>query len=1296
MKYRYFLPLFLSVCLLFGSSAQAQLVVDNAFLQGQWLECAIAPNGAWGNTITVPGGYTTRGGAGGGYTDPVTGTTYTGNGMDFSFDQGHDGWTVGTPNPWYGAYFLPGTPFNGWSMQIDDTMSSAFYSSAGFDTSEYSNRGLILGGTVNGYSGPSCFNPNAPTAGTWEGRAGLRRFGLRNAMRVVQTTEIDRYASWATVTTKFYNTTDSVLKNVFYFVTGDPDNDVTVGGSFPTNNHIAYQGGPFDRHEVWGRPPVTNQDAFSGLATQDCRAKALIYQSWPPTMTPGNSLDKVWAGTTTGMGTTYYLQGATTFNQDIAYGLIYNLGNVPPHDSTFITYGWIFSDTNVVDSMLLVVPQLSTQGRVHSSGQPDTIIACTMTGCGVINDSLINVDVINGEYRNWALSKWTWTPSIGLSSSLGQHLTLNVNKLSAPVTYTITGTPEPTRGSCIVGPPVTFTLYVMPCSGAGSNSPCLYETLELYAIGDTSLTGTMYSWFGPGGYRDTGSIVTRDSIGLTDTGEYMLVRIYGTSFDTFRLRPVIRLLPIVTASSNSPVCSQNTLSLTAGSPGSGAVYTWSGPNGFASTAQNPSIGNVPVSYSGTYILTDTLDGCFDTAMITVQIDTTPAKPVVTSNSPVCSQHGTLSLRSLSPTVPVAPATIGYLWTGPMGYTSTMRDYDIPFIGMLPTLLSPIRSTGVFTVTATLGACKNDTTILVEVDSTPAPPVLTTTRVCSGTPLNFTATSMAGADYNWIGPIGYTSSFQNPTINPAITANTGTYTVTASFAYPGVTCTSDPSTIHGQVDSTAEVPFPSSNSPGFPGIAICQGDTLKLFAYDSTFGVTYDWKGPNSFTSTEQHPMILNVQPNATGTYTVVVTLGFGCVSSATTNVVINPTPPLAATSNSPVCSGSRDTLFLQAVSSPSATYKWSGPYTFSSTLQNPSRSPVLMEYDGVYQVTALVNGCFATVNDTVIINKTPDVPWMKWLTFCQFYPPDPIQAMGDNILWYSTIQTNPLVGTKTAPIANTKVVGEKYYYATQTVKGCTSYPDSIKVTVYPSPVVTVSASVAVCPRDTAILTAVNTDPIVYYHWYPSMYLSDTSSATVVVRPETNTNYFVVAKNMFGCTDTGYVSVKVKAGAVLDLGDAVTIYPGEKYQLDPATNCSFFSWFPATGLNSTRLSNPVASPLVSTKYIATGMTNQGCKVVDSIDIIVKQESVLDMPNAFVPGNGPNSTFKVVKRGIATLRNFSIFDRWGVKVFETTDIEQGWDGTYKGAPQPFGVYIYQVEAITNTGKPFNKTGNVTLIR
>jgi gliding motility-associated-like protein len=59
-------------------------------------------------------------------------------------------------------------------------------------------------------------------------------------------------------------------------------------------------------------------------------------------------------------------------------------------------------------------------------------------------------------------------------------------------------------------------------------------------------------------------------------------------------------------------------------------------------------------------------------------------------------------------------------------------------------------------------------------------------------------------------------------------------------------------------------------------------------------------------------------------------------------------------------------------------------------------------------------------------------------------------------------------------------------------------------------------------------------------------------------------------------------------------------------------------------------------------------------------------------------------------------FRIYDRWGVMVYEGKDIEDGWDGTYKGVPQPLGVYIYDLSATTRNGTIYKKTGNLTLLR
>jgi gliding motility-associated-like protein len=109
-----------------------------------------------------------------------------------------------------------------------------------------------------------------------------------------------------------------------------------------------------------------------------------------------------------------------------------------------------------------------------------------------------------------------------------------------------------------------------------------------------------------------------------------------------------------------------------------------------------------------------------------------------------------------------------------------------------------------------------------------------------------------------------------------------------------------------------------------------------------------------------------------------------------------------------------------------------------------------------------------------------------------------------------------------------------------------------------------------------------------------------------------------------------------------------------------------------------------------------MTEHGCVTKDSVMIYVDEDAIIALPNAFAPGSGANNEFKIIKRGIATLNYFRIFNRWGNLIFETKDMNVGWNGEYNGIPQPVGVYVYQVEAFGKTGKTFKKQGNVTLLR
>ena len=158
---------------------------------------------------------------------------------------------------------------------------------------------------------------------------------------------------------------------------------------------------------------------------------------------------------------------------------------------------------------------------------------------------------------------------------------------------------------------------------------------------------------------------------------------------------------------------------------------------------------------------------------------------------------------------------------------------------------------------------------------------------------------------------------------------------------------------------------NSNGP------VCTGSILTLTANSSTSGVTYRWSGPNSYSSNFQNPSITSVTTLAAGNYIVRATLN-GCAVKDTVTVVVNTTPSITNVgSNSPACIGG--SINLTATSSVSgSTYSWTGPASFTSSLQNPTISGATSANSGTYTVTATANGCTsASVSTTVTATAGP-------------------------------------------------------------------------------------------------------------------------------------------------------------------------------------------------------------------------------------------------------------------------------------------------------------------------------------
>ena len=482
------------------------------------------------------------------------------------------------------------------------------------------------------------------------------------------------------------------------------------------------------------------------------------------------------------------------------------------------------------------------------------------------------------------------------------------------------------------------------------------------------------------------------------------------------------------------------------------------------------------------------------------------------------------------------------------------------------------------------------------------------------------------------------------------------------------------------------------------ISNCLGNPYTLVEYyDPAY--TYRW-----IDGTNKDSLIVTTS----GQYWVRVT-DTGCVRYDTTNVTIVYDTLTFTMPNVQICKADPATAISTVgfvTNNFVANYQWTPSAGIS--LSNTYDPVIYADTSATYTLTVSYPGCADIVDSFHIdVEPTPtkvsigvtnanidicmgDTMHLTANVFPNWYTGYTYSWSPGFMLDDSTVQTVVLTGKDT-----TKMV-----VTVSTPAGCT-YADSIEIYTHPGYYDSLAGTqYDLCPGDSVQLLVYDTLPgnsgTITNNWTPSVYLSDSTAVSPWVHPITSQDYTLIATSQYGCKDTLTVRINVHPAAVIYMPDSAIIYPGDSYEIPTQTNCVNFTWFPPLGLNDVHLSNPTANPTTHTTYQVHATTEAGCAIDDSIIIHVDPYTLLGIPNAFAPGNGPNSYFKLIPRGAVSLNYFHIFDRWGVEVFDTKNINEGWDGKYKGVPQPFGVYVYELEAVSVTGELYIRTGNITLIR
>jgi len=444
-------------------------------------------------------------------------------------------------------------------------------------------------------------------------------------------------------------------------------------------------------------------------------------------------------------------------------------------------------------------------------------------------------------------------------------------------------------------------------------------------------------------------------------------------------------------------------------------------------------------------------------------------------------------------------------------------------------------------------------------------------------------------------------------------------------------------------------------------------------------------------------------------------------NTATMAILGLPVTPVPSLTSVTVCAG---TVAVLSVSSPQSglTYNWynsasknsllftgttytTGLQTASNTIYVESSngacssSPLVPVQVNVSSITAplvVTNNVSICINSVALLSVSgPQSGFIyNWYS----------SATGGTSLYTGANFTTPALSANTT-----------YYVEAINTGGCNSTTrTTVNVTVVPLPQVTASGT-SVCMGSGAMLTANADVANATINWYTTatggspVYTGSTFITPAITMP---TSYYAEAVNVTGCVSSARVQVQI---GLLQPLNSPLVTAGAA-----TTNSVTFNWEAVSGAVAYQVSTDNGLTYTNPSSGSTGLTHtvSGLKENQSVSIIVKaigasgcqlsNNSVavtaktqipadgVFVANAFTPnGDGNNDVVYVHSENIKTM-SFYVYDQWGEKIYGSTNMANGWDGTYKGVKEPAGVYVYYLKAVLNNGTEVNKKGTITLLR
>ncbi len=473
---------------------------------------------------------------------------------------------------------------------------------------------------------------------------------------------------------------------------------------------------------------------------------------------------------------------------------------------------------------------------------------------------------------------------------------------------------------------------------------------------------------------------------------------------------------------------------------------------------------------------------------------------------------------------------------------------------------------------------------------------------------------------------------------------------------------------------------------------------------SKFGIAnYLWDFGDGQTSTSINPLHTY---NTVGTYNITLTVSsiHGCTETMylPNAVIIYATPIVTVTNITEKCMNNNIAFTSQVTSQDSITgYLWKVNGVSAGTTNALN---YYFANAGNYAVTLEVttqNGCTVVEQKNVTIRPLPIPQAVPNVNICEGSSITLNAYDGNNYVWSpnTTLQNANTASPTAMPIIDTK-----YYVTVTNQYGCVQ-TDSVLIKVDKKVNLITPPSVATCKGTAVQLTASGNTNI--YVWSPTTGLSNPNSASTSANPSSTTTYQIVGVSNNVCkSDTGFVTVTVGDIPTVDLGPNLQVIAGTPVTLNPTTTggVTQYIWTPNTGLSCTNCPQALFIADKNITYKLQVKTQYDCTATDEIDITVLcGKGSIYVPSGFTPNNdGKNDVFYVMGYGIVKIKKFSVFDRWGKRVFYKENIDAnnpayGWDGRVNNQEVTTSTtFVYYIEVECAEGKTVLLKNTIVLVK